>query len=496
LGTYITFPELLVWLPFVAGILCFFTGKEKAAKTLAFLASIVVFVVSLTSLCYSDEQYFSYNNVVYYWLKYLGSSIFFSLDGLSRLLTLLTALAYPLIIAATWRRKIKNAPAFFGLMLLAQSGIMGVFTAQDALLFYFFWELALIPVYFLSSKWGDERRIQATFKFFVYTFAGSLLMLVGIIYVYLHTAPRTFSDGTYAAHSFLLSSFYNASLSGAEQTWLFWLFFVGFAIKMPVFPFHSWQPDVYDQAPAPVTMVLSGIMVKMGLYGVLRWLLPVVPLASVKFAHVVMVLSVMGIIYASCIALVQDNLKKLIAFSSIAHIGLMSAAIFSFNELSIKGMMFQMLAHGISVIGMWMVAELLERQVNVRKMSELGGIAKKAPALTIFAVIIGLANLALPLTNSFVGEFMMLSGLFSVSKWYAAIATLSVILVSVYTLKMLQKIFYGNTNAATDHVKDISIDEKVALSIVVVGIIITGVYPQPVFDLTSDVANWILMKLT
>ena len=209
-----------------------------------------------------------------------------------------------------------------------------------------------------------------------------------------------------------------------------------------------------------------------------------------------MVLSVIGIIYASCIALVQDNLKKLIAFSSIAHIGLMSAAIFSFNELSIKGMMFQMLAHGISVIGLWMVAELLERQVNVRKMSELGGIAKKAPALTIFAVIIGLANLALPLTNSFVGDFMMLSGLFSVNKWYAAIATLSVILVSVYTLKMLQKIFYGNTNAATDHVKDISIDEKVALSIVVVGIIITGVFPQPVFDLTSDVANWILMKLT
>lgn len=207
MGTYITFPELLVWLPFVAGILCFFTGKEKAAKTLAFLASIVVFVVSLTSLCYSDEQYFSYNNVVYYWLKYLGSSIFFSLDGLSRLLTLLTALAYPLIIAATWRRKIKNAPAFFGLMLLAQSGIMGVFTAQDALLFYFFWELALIPVYFLSSKWGDERRIQATFKFFVYTFAGSLLMLVGIIYVYLHTAPRTFSDGTYAAHSFYFHHF-------------------------------------------------------------------------------------------------------------------------------------------------------------------------------------------------------------------------------------------------------------------------------------------------
>lgn len=495
LGTYITFPELLVWLPFVAGILCFFTGNEKTAKTIAFLFSVFTLIASLASLLYTDPKFQSYNNVVYYWLKYLGSSLYFGLDGTGRLLTLLTAFAYPLIITSTWNRPVKNAPSFFGLLMLTQCGLMGVFTAMDALLFYFFWELALIPVYFLASKWGDERRIQATFKFFVYTFAGSLLMLIGIIYIYLHTPSRTFQDGTFAQHSFVLNSFYNATLSASEQNWLFWLFFIAFAIKMPVFPFHTWQPDAYDQSPTPVTMVLSGIMVKMGVFGLLRWLLPLFPAASHQYANIIMMLSIAGILYASVIAMAQDNLKKMVAYSSIAHIGLMCAAIFGFNDVGMKGAYLQMFSHGINIIGMWMVVELLERQLNVRSMSQLGGVAQKAPALTVFAVIISLANIALPLTNAFVGEFMMFGGLFQHNKWYAAVAGISIILAAVYTLNMLQKIFYGQSNADTAVVKDISMNEKMALAIVVVAIFLVGVFPQPLIELTKDAANWILLRL-
>ncbi len=495
LGTYITFPELLVWLPFLAGVLCFFAGNEKTARTIAFLASVFTLFASLASLLYIDPKYSSYNNVVYYWLKYLGSSLYFGLDGTGRLLTLLTAFTYPLIIASTWNRPIKNAPSFFGLLMLTQCGLMGVFTAMDALLFYFFWELALIPVYFLASKWGDERRIQATFKFFVYTFAGSLLMLIGIIYIYLHTPSRTFEDGTYSAHSFVITSFYNANLSGNAQNWLFWLFFVAFAIKMPVFPFHTWQPDAYDQSPTTVTMVLSGIMVKMGLFGLLRWLLPLFPDASEKYANIIILLCITGILYASVVAMAQDNLKKMLAYSSIAHIGLMCAAIFAFKDSSMKGALLQMFSHGINIIGMWMLVELLERQMNVRSMSQLGGVAQKAPALTIFMVIIALANIALPLTNAFAGEFMMFSGLFQYNKWYAGLAGISIILAAVYTLNMLQKIFYGNTNAATAAVKDISLNEKMALSIVVVAIFMTGVFPQPLIELTKDMANWLLLRV-
>ncbi|MEO7522901.1 MAG: NADH-quinone oxidoreductase subunit M, partial [Ferruginibacter sp.] len=413
LGTYFTFPELLLWLPMVAGILCFFIKRETTARSLAIVASLFTLAVSVTSLFYSGAKFTSYNFVNYYWLKYIGNSFNVGMDGTGSLLMFLTAIAFPLIFIATSKKSYRKAPVFYGLMLLTQSGLMGVFCSVDALMFYFCWELALIPVYFLCSQWGGEKRIQTTFKFFVYTFTGSLLMLIGIIYVYLHTGPRTFEDGTQVAHSFALNAFYNANLGAVEQNWLFWLFFVAFAIKMPVFPFHTWQPDTYDQSPTPVTMVLSGIMVKMGLFGVIRWLIPVLPLATLHFRHIVMVLCIVGIIYASCIAIVQDNFKKMVAYSSIAHIGLMCAALFAMNEISVQGVMLQMFNHGINIIGLWIVVEMVERQTGVRNISQLGGIASKAPVLTIMLVIIALANIALPLTNAFPGEFLMFSGLYN-----------------------------------------------------------------------------------
>ena len=489
LGTYFTFPELFIWLPFVAGIICFFLGKKNAAKNVALFASFITLAVSLISLFYADDKYAIYNNVSYVWLKYIGNTFYVGLDGTGRLLTLLTAVAFPIIFLATYNTKQKNPASFFGLMLLTQAGLMGVFCALDALLFYFFWELALIPVYFLCSIWGGEKRIKTTFKFFVYTFAGSLLMLTGIIYVYLHTPGRTFEDGTYAAHSFALSSFLNAGLSATEQNWLFWLFFVAFAVKMPVFPFHTWQPDTYDQSPTSVTMVLSGIMVKMGLFGVIRWLVPIFPLATTHFSHTVMILCIIGIIYASCIAMVQDNLKKLVAYSSIAHIGLMCAAIFAMNHISVQGVMLQMFNHGINIIGLWIVIDLIERKTGVKNISQLGGVAQKAPALTIFLVIIALANIALPLTNAFVGEFLMFSGLYQFNSWYTFVAAISIILAAVYTLNMIQKVFYGNTNAVTETMKDISLNEKIALAVIACLIFIAGIYPQPLIELTKHAVN-------
>ncbi len=496
MGSYITFPDLLIWLPLLAGIICFIARKENSAKSIAILSSLLVLGISVATLFYTDEKkYVSYNNVNYIWLKYLGANYYIGLDGTGRLLTLLTAIGFPLIFIATAKTSFKNASSFYGLMMLSQAGLMGVFCALDALTFYFFWELALIPVYFLCSRWGGERRIQATFKFFVYTFAGSLLMLIGIIYVYLHTGARTFEDGTIAAHSFSLSSFYNAQLSATEQNWLFWLFFVAFAIKMPVFPFHTWQPDTYDQAPTTVTMVLSGIMVKMGLFGVIRWLIPIFPAATIKFDEVVIILCIIGIIYASCLAMMQNNIKRLVAYSSIAHIGLMCAGIFAMNELSVQGVMLQMFNHGINIIGLWIAVELVERKTGVKQISELGGLAQKAPVLTIFLVIIALANIALPLTNAFTGEFLMFSGLYQFNGWYAAAAGIGIILSAVYTLNMIQKIFYGETNALTASVTDISFNEKLSLTLIVAVIFFIGVYPQPLIDLTKDAVSNLLTRL-
>ncbi len=487
---WITFPELLVWFPLLAGLVCFLFKDNSKVKSWVLLASIITLCISFTSLYFSDDTKYLALNKVSYTLKYMNNGNFIlGLDGMGRLLTLLTAFAFPIIFVATYNTRYKNAKNFYALMLLAQSGLMGVFTAMDAMSFYFFWELALIPVYFLSSQWGGEKRIQATFKFFVYTFVGSLLMLIGIIYVYLHTINIS---GT--GHSFALYAFTGSRLDPTEQMWLFWLFFVAFAIKMPIFPFHTWQPDAYEQAPTATTMVMSGIMVKMGLFACLRWLLPIFPQAVIKFDNIVIGLSVFGMIYASLIAIKQDDIKRLAAYSSIAHIGLMCAGIFTKTEVGLQGVMLQMFCHGINIIGLWVVIELLERQTGVRKLSQLGGVAHKAPTLTILLVVIALANIALPLTNAFVGEFMLFNGLFAFNVWYAAVAGISIILAAVYTLNMIQKIFYGEGNSITTLIKEIALHEKIILCVVVVLIFMMGIYPQPMINLTQNTVDAILLK--
>jgi NADH-quinone oxidoreductase subunit M len=479
---------LLILIPLLGGIVSFFLKEDKIVRPWALLTSFITLAISIAGLTTKTPGSLFFSAP---WMGNLGSSFTIQLDGMSQLLCLLTAIAYPIILIATWRTKYKNAHNFFALMLLTQAGLVGVFTSMDALLFYFFWELALIPVYFLCSQWGGERRIQVTFKFFIYTFAGSVVMLIGLLYLYFQTPD----------HSFAIQSFYNLSLPAATQSWLFWLMFIAFAVKMPIFPFHTWQPDTYEQSPTATTMVLSGIMVKMGVFGVIRWLLPVLPLAAYSWGDVVMSLAVTGIIYASIIAIQQDDLKRLIAYSSIAHVGLMAAAIFAEHKTGLQGVMIQMFNHGINIIGLWIVVELIERQFGTRKLSELGGLAQKAPALTILLVIVAMANISLPLTNAFVGEFMMFTGIFgsAVTKYnmlFAVLAGLSIILAAVYTLNMIQKVFFGNTNTVTAAARDILLNEKMVLAVVVALIFVVGVYPQPLLNLTNGFVDSLLKEIT
>ncbi len=470
---------LLILVPLLAGVALFFVKADNAAKSISLFAAAVNLGVMIVALVNPSASMLHYEAA---WLPQLGSSFALKMDGMSKVLCLLTTLAYPVIFLSTANNQYKSANSFYGLMLLAQAGIIGVFVAADGLLFYFFWELALIPVYFLCSKWGGERRISVTFKFFIYTFLGSLLMLVGLLYMYYQTPDA----------SFAMQSLYDVKLSTAQQSWLFWLFFIAFAIKMPVFPFHTWQPDTYEESPTAVTMVLSALMVKMGLFAVVRWLIPLFPAAALQFDNVVIGLSVIGMVYASILAMQQDDLKRLIAYSSIAHIGLMSAALFVNNESGLQGAMIQFFSHGVNVLGMWIVVDLIEQQLGTRKMSELGGLAQKAPTLSILLVIVALANVALPLTNAFIGEFLMFNGLFKFNVWYAAVGGLSIILSAVYTLKMIQKVFYGESNAVTANAKDISMVAKIGLSVIVIAIFVMGVYPKPVFALVNDTVTAIL----
>src|SRR5580700_2980495 len=441
---------LLIVVPLVSGLIAFLLKSDRGARGWALLSSLITLAVALWGLSLPKGSEMLSANVE--WLPDLGSRFAVGLDGLSTILSLLVAVSFPIIFVATWRDQYKRAWNFFGLMLLSQAGLMGVFVATDALLFYFFWELALIPVYFLASQWGGERRIQATFKFFVYTFAGSLLMLVGIIWLYGQTAD----------HSFSLESFYalRNKIPNKDQTWVFWIMFTAFAIKMPIWPLHTWQPDAYEQSPTAVTMVMSAIMVKMGIFGVIRWLAPVLPIGFWAWGDTVSTCCIIGMIYASLVAIKQDDLKRLVAYSSIAHMGLMCLAIFATTSIGMQGVMIQMFNHGINILGMWVVADLIERKTGTRKISQLGGLAQKAPGLAILLVVVALANIALPLTNAFIGEFLLFSGVFnSTATQYNVVftvtAAVTIILGAVYTLNMIQRVFYGDTNTLTAQVTDI-----------------------------------------
>lgn len=475
---------LLILIPLLSGILSF-AVKGDSAKTVGLISSMVTLAISayvsgsnFTAPIAFDQE----------WIPVLGTRFSLLADGMSSMLCLLTGIVVMVVMISGVNKEVERSGAFYGFMLLSQAGLMGVFLASDALVFYVFWELALIPVYFLCSQWGGEKRIAVTFKFFVYTFVGSLMMLAGLIYLSTQTQGTT----SYAWADIVRAG---SSLPAEKQQWLFWLIFIAFAIKMPIFPFHTWQPDTYEQSPTPVTIILSALMVKMGLFAVLRWLLPVLPSGVAYWSDTVVVLSVIGIVYASCIAIVQTDIKRLIAYSSIAHMGLMSAVAFTHSTVGMHGIMVQMFNHGINITGMWLMVSMIENRWGTRDMTRLGGMASAAPQMAIALVIIALANIALPLTNGFVGEFMLFNGLFRGDTTghiiTMVIAGLGIILGAVYTLNMIQKAAYGNV-AEMVVAKDLSVNEYIGLAIIISLVLFLGVYPKPLLDLTAGIAGMIV----
>jgi len=465
-------------IPILTAIVLLFIKKDTLASQTAIVASLATLALAVFASLNKIEAFDMA------WLPSLNSRFTLQVDGLAKILILLTAISLPAILMATANNEYKQKNIFLSLLLFTQAGLMGVFLAGDALLFYFFWELALIPVYFLCSIWGGEKRIAITFKFFIYTFLGSLFMLIGILFLNAHTA----------AHSFSIQAFIHSNLTNGQKITAFALFFIAFAIKMPIFPLHTWQPDTYEQSPTAVTMVMSAVMVKMGLYGILRWLLPLFPVAFAAHTNVVVFLSVVGILYASFIAIRQDDIKRLIAYSSIAHIGLMNAAIFTNTGIAIQGALIQLFSHGINVLGLWIIADILEQQTGTRSMQQMGGLAKKQPTLAILLVGFALANIAMPLTNAFVGEFLMFNGLFMLNPWLAAFAGISIVLAAIYTLNMVQKVAYGEISEKINAMPAPNKAAQAVLIILLIIVFVTGVYPQPLFTLTADTLQQLIAK--
>lgn len=468
---------VLIGFPLLASLLVWLLKTDQVKKVaLAFSAAqLILTVYALLKFQINADPQLMVNLP---WIPSLGINFKVSMDGISLLLVLLTNVLIPLIIFSSFDRKIENQNSFYALILLMQAALVGVFAAMDGFLFYIFWEIALIPIWFICLLWGGDNRAKITFKFFVYTLTGSLLMLVALIYVYLKTPGM---------HSFDIQALYAAgkNLSASEQTWIFWGMFMAFAIKMPVFPFHTWQPDTYVVAPTQGTMLLSGIMLKMGTYGLIRWLLPFVPLGVQQWGHTTILLSVIGILYASIIAIQQKDFKRLIAYSSIAHVGLISAGTFSGTVQGIQGAMIQMLSHGINVVGLFFVADIFFNRTKTTEIAKLGGIRTTAPWFATVFMIIMFGSVALPITDGFVGEFLLINGLYQYNAWIAAFAGLSVILGAIYMLRSYHNTMHGETNTLTAIFTDLTSNEKIVLGIIVVLVFAIGIYPKPLLDIAE-----------
>jgi NADH-quinone oxidoreductase subunit M len=474
---------ILIFLPLLASFLVFFT-KGGSAKKIALAFSIVEFAVALFAAFNFHRDATTQFILDFWWMPSLGISFKVGIDGISLLLVLLTTALVPFIILSSFEKKYEKPNVFYGLILMMQMALVGVFTSMDGFLFYIFWELALIPIYFICLMWGGKNRGVVTFKFFVYTLFGSLFMLVGLIYLYQHSS----------AHNFDIQSLYQAghSLPASTQGILFWAFFIAFAIKMPVFPFHTWQPDTYTEAPTQGTMLLSGIMLKMGIFGVIRWLLPVVPLGVAEWGNTAIILSVIGIVYASVIAIMQNDMKRLVAYSSIAHVGLIAAGVFSMNVQGLQGAMIQMVCHGINVFALFYIIDLIEKRTGTRELSKLGGVRSISPIFATVFMIIVLGSVALPFTNGFVGEFLLINGLYQFSPLAAAFAGLTIILGAVYMLRMYQKSMLGELSPLTEDFEELTYNEKLVLYPMVIAIIGIGIFPKPLLHISEPAVEELL----
>ena len=488
----------LLLLP-LAGSALVFAWKNPASKYLALgiaFAEMFLTFFMLSSLDFKPTvdgvlQY----EINYPWSNFIKSNLHFGIDGMSMLMLLLTNILSVLIILSSFNEKPSYRNTFYGLILLMQFGLVGVFTALDGLLFYIFWEVTLIPIWLIAGIWGQEnKKIQFTTRFFVYTFVGSLFMLIGLIYVYTHSA------------SFALTDLYNADLNASEQTVIFWFIFFAFAVKLPIFPFHSWQRDTYTYSPTQGSMLLSGIMLKMAVYGLLRYLLPITPDPILGISgQIVMVLAICGIVHGALIAIIQNDSKRLIAYSSLSHVGLMVAGLMASAILTMKGTLMieggegalvQAFAHGINVVGLFYCADILYKRFKTRDIRQMGGLAKVAPKFAVLFMVILLGSVALPLTNGFVGEFILIKSIFDYNVLAAVVAGLTMIFSAVYLFRFYGKAMFGKGDERVlASVGDLTDVEFSVMASLVVFVILLGIFPQPIIEMVQSSLKFIFTSM-
>lgn len=475
--------SILILIPLLgAGALFFFpSGQKEAIRSTAFGVALFNFVISLILLFYFDSSTYKMQFVEKAaWIPGIGVEYFLGMDGISLLLVLLTTFTSAIAILASWSAIDERVKEYMIHLMILEAGMIGVFVALDMILFFVFWEIGLIPMFFLIGVWGGPRKLYANIKFFLYTLFGSVFMLVGILALYYAHGSAT------GEYTFNLLKLYEVSYPYNLQWWVFLTFFLGFAIKVPVFPFHTWLPDAHVEAPTAGSVILAAVLLKMGTYGFVRFNLPLLADASRAFTPFILVLAVIGIVYGAFLAMAQKDIKKLVAYSSVSHLGAVMAGLFALNQQGIDGGVLQMINHGVSTGGLFLVIGMIYERRHTRLISDFGGIARVMPVYSALVLIIVFSSIGLPGTNGFVGEILILMGLFKTSVTAAVFAATGVILGAAYMLWMTQRVIFGKITRRENFVlKDINAREVLVLLPIIGLILWIGIYPKHFLSLSS-----------
>ena len=477
--------SVILYTPLVGALLLLFVPRESegAHRVVGNLFGVLGFLVSLPLLRWFKPGWsgfaFEENTA---WIPSIGARYHLGIDGISLLLVMLTTFLGMIAILSSWSAIKQRQKEYYILLLLLQTGMIGVFVSLDFFLFYVFWEVMLVPMYFLIGVWGSDRRLYAAIKFFLYTLAGSVVMLLAILALYFYAPAAADGTRTFDVPTLLAAA---QTFSDPLKVWLFWGFFFAFAIKVPMFPFHTWLPDAHTEAPTAGSVILAGVLLKMGTYGFIRFSLPLLPADAAmraKIIHIVIVLSLIGIIYGAIVCLMQKDMKRLIAYSSVSHLGFCTLGIFALNPNGLAGSVLQQVNHGISTGALFLIVGVLYERRHTRLISEFGGLATPMPNFAAIYLIISLSSLGMPLLNGFIGEFTILQGAFQVSKAWAAWGSLGVVLGAAYLLWLYQRVMFGPvTQFANEELPDLNLREYATLVPLVILAFWIGIYPKPFF---------------